>query len=294
MRGGSFTRIGIATIAATSLAVVGGCGDDDDDGGSAAGTTEPADAQPAPLAISTSGTGKAATYTVPASVRSGVAEIAFTNRLKGPVDAQLLRFDAGHTAAETVKLVTADADKTPSWLHGAGGVSTVAPGQTGTVTQVLAPGNYVIVSPDPDATPVKPAEFTVTGSAPADATLPEVPGSIVAKEYGFDITGLKAGTNEVSFKNTGREMHHAILAPVIGNPTQAEITKFLQSEGEGGGKPPFDFKKITGTAVLDRDQQQNTELTLTKGRWIALCFISDRAGGPPHVAKGMLKQFDVE
>ncbi len=35
-------------------------------------------------------------------------------------------------------------------------------------------------------------------------------------------------------------------------------------------------------------------LELKKGKYVPVCFISDRKGGPPHVAKGMISEATVE
>jgi len=47
------------------------------------------------------------------------------------------------------------------------------------------------------------------------------------------------------------------------------------------------------TPVLDGGVAQVTDLELKKGKNVLLCFISDRAGGPPHVAKGMIAEVDI-
>ncbi len=42
------------------------------------------------------------------------------------------------------KVTDTEGGKIPSWLHAAGGLGTVNPGKSGTVTQVLEPGNYYV------------------------------------------------------------------------------------------------------------------------------------------------------
>jgi hypothetical protein len=39
---------------------------------------------------------------------------------------------------------------------------------------------------------------------------------------------------------------------------------------------------------LDGGEEQLTEVDLKPGNYALMCFIPDRAGGPPHVAKGMI------
>jgi len=39
---------------------------------------------------------------------------------------------------------------------------------------------------------------------------------------------------------------------------------------------------------------QNITLDLKAGSYAVICFISDRKGGPPHVARGMIKELIVK
>ena len=56
----------------------------------------------------------------------------------------------------------------------------------------------------------------------------------------------------------------------------------------------MDFEKSVGTSVIDGDIAQNLELELPAARYAVVCFISDRKGGKPHVAKGMIEELTVE
>jgi hypothetical protein len=47
------------------------------------------------------------------------------------------------------------------------------------------------------------------------------------------------------------------------------------------------------SGVLAGGTRENLPLDLKPGRYALLCFASDRAGGPPHVAKGMLDEVTV-
>ncbi len=37
-----------------------------------------------------------------------------------------------------------------------------------------------------------------------------------------------------------------------------------------------------------------TDLELKKGKYALICFIQDRKGGAPHIAKGMINELVVE
>ena len=60
------------------------------------------------------------------------------------------------------------------------------------------------------------------------------------------------------------------------------------------GPPPVDFDNLLGTQVLDGGIAQNIELDLKAGSYAVVCFIQDRAGGAPHVAKGMISELVVK
>lgn len=36
------------------------------------------------------------------------------------------------------------------------------------------------------------------------------------------------------------------------------------------------------------------QLDLKRGKYVLVCFVSDREGGPPHVAMGMIAEATVE
>ena len=54
------------------------------------------------------------------------------------------------------------------------------------------------------------------------------------------------------------------------------------------GEPPLEETNAEETAVIDSGEAQLTEVDLKSGSYALLCFIPDRAGGPPHAAKGMI------
>jgi hypothetical protein len=61
-----------------------------------------------------------------------------------------------------------------------------------------------------------------------------------------------------------------------------------------GEQPPINFEKATGFEVLaPGNKLVQQSITLEKGSYAVLCFLNDKAGGPPHFTKGMLQQLDV-
>jgi hypothetical protein len=238
--------------------------------------------------------------TAPSSLPAGTAQIQFTNNGKADHEAQLIRVDGNHSLQEVLTLLDREGAPTPSWLHGAGGVAPTKPGGTNNVIQRLQPGTYYLVDLErggenapANATKGAAATIQVRDDGGSEAALPKTEARVTAVEYGFRPTGLHIGLNRVEFDNAGREPHHVIAFPINPGKTINDVRQAFQSERQQG-PPPFDEESATGTAVLDGGTKQVALLNLPKaGKYARVCFLSDRAGGPPHVAKGMVTEVDV-
>ena len=299
---GRFTRSLLALCAAGAL--VAGCGDDDDDASSGSES-----AKPTLFAVTATAQGaKKKALEFPATVKAGLVTLTLTNSDTVLRSAQILRVTDDHTVDDVLKVVNADSTKIPESMQDGGGLPGVKPGETMSATQNLAPGRYVIWddeggddedAPGYDELGAK-GEFMVTGEA-VDAELPPVPATVTAtdegtytkdKTYDFEFKGLKAGTNQVRFENTGDQLHHALFFPIIKDSTTIEdVEKAFASED---GPPPVDFEKGVGTSVIDGGIAQNITLELPAGRYAVICFISDRKGGKSHAEQGMPKELTVE
>jgi len=254
-----------------------------------------------PLAITANQSGKEASIEAPKSIPAGLVKITFKNDGKKPADLQLVRVDGDHGPKDVLKVVSSEEGvPTPPWLHGAGGTGFTPPGKTTTSTQVLEPGKYQVLDlggqgedAPTNASKGATTSLAVTG-AKKKGELPSTDGKITLKEYSFKAEGLKPGPNKVTIENSGKELHHVVAAPIRPGATPADIQKFIKEEGESKGPPPLEFEKGTNTPVLDAGQKQVLQLDLKPGKYELLCFISDRKGGPPHVAKGMVAQVEVK
>ncbi len=267
------------------LAAVGGLGL------AACGEEKPARATPVSIEVTERGR-DGARLKAPNSVPGGLVELRLENSAKKPHDAQLIRVDGDHEVEEVLRVFSREGGPIPPWMHGAGGVAATPPGQTRSTTQVLPAGNYYIIdvegADDPKDAPTAPIK--VQGGQ-AEAELPSAPATITAKDYTFTTSGLKAGKNKVVFDNAGPgQLHHAIVAPLKPGKTIDDVRRFAM---EQEGPPPIDEENSQGTPVLDPGVKQITELDLKPGKYALLCFISDRSGGPPHVAKGMITEATV-
>jgi len=284
------TTAAVVLLALTGATGLTACGDDDKD---------PAASGPAKLAIEVTQPGKGKfSLRAPASVPAGLVEIS----LRVPAgavthDAQLIRMEGGHTTKEVLAAVSRLGAPIPDWMTAAGGVGQTDGDGVGRTVQRLQPGRYAILDMDePEGDNVKnyaqsgaTATLEVTGER-STAQLPRSVGTVTARDYGFATTGLQAGRTRIAFRNVGKQPHHVLAFPYTKGATLKQVRTFFTQDGERAGPPPVDFAGATRTTLLEGGEEQITELDLRRGKYALICFISDRAGGPPHLAKGMIAE----
>jgi len=289
----------LAAVALIISLVAAACGDDSEDesGGGAEQTTTTA-AQPAEVNI----TATDFAFQLPPAIPSGVVKMTLTNSGQQPHDFQLLKIDGTHSLAEIKNVVNDDeGGPIPEWLHGAGGVGIVGPGAPPgqAFVKIEAGAKYVYICTEDDEKTKKShadlgmiGEMKVEGTSPA-TELPKADATVVAKEYSFDIQGIKAGEQMVDFSNAGpAELHLFVAAPILPGKTIDDVTNFLSSPNPSG-QPPIDFMKAVSGGAVDPGVRTVVKASFAPGDYVFLCFITDRKGGPPHLAKGMVTPFKV-
>lgn len=328
---------GLAVLALTGL--LGACGDDDDDGATTAPTTN-ADAAQGDDETKVEALKVIATeysFEAPSTVQAGLVKLEFENKGKLTHDSFLL--DIGDKskdealAAFTPILESEGGVPIPDFINANGGSSEVEGGGSTETTVNLKPGNYLIVCTlddsdseeeeeegggegaeegGPPAEPEGPkltkhmnlgmaVPLTVTGAAVT--TLPEGDATVTAKDYTFDVSGLKAGKQTVVFNNSGPDqIHHAIVFEFEDGVTPDGAVAAFKAFGaaeQGGGPPPEGTPEPAdagGSNVFSPGRSGTFEAEFKSGRtYLFACFINDRAGGPPHAfGNDMLKAVVVE
>lgn len=282
-------RRAVALLAALALTgtIVAACGDDDDES-----------SEPSSVAIDVSGTTESSEITAPAEAESGPAEITFTNNTDREQDGQLafVAEDEEHSDEEVVAELQNAIQGKPvaDWFQAAGGPGTAAAGESTAATIDLEAGTYYVLPTSEEGEP--PSELTkfeVTGDS--DAELPEADGTVSAVEYSFSGEGLTAGEQTLLLENEGGTWHHFLASKLKDGATIEQAKEFLESEGEGGGPPPFDVEdNAVESTVIDGGRSELVTANLEPGTYAFFCFISDKqTGGPPHVVKGMVSEVEV-
>jgi hypothetical protein len=289
-------RSRVSALLVASALLLAACGND----GGQGGTQATAPPQPAKVTVTASAAGKQVTFDVPAQIKPGATQLELVNNTKEPAELQIVQLDGGHTLAEFYPVIESEEPKPiPAWLHAFGGVGETSPGETRSVVVDLKAGQYAWFSGTaPEQEGAQPqykrggeGSLEVTG-APSGAQLPSTPAQITAKELGptdyrFEASGFKAGTNQITFTNSGAQLHHVIIAKLNKGATLAKVMEFFSTEE---GPPPVDFDASEVTAVLDRAGKQVETVELQSGSYALMCFITDREGSPPHAIKAKMLQ----
>ena len=105
------------------------------------------------------------------------------------------------------------------------------------------------------------------------------------------VAAHRSSFSQVGFENVGDEPHHLVAAPIKPGKTIGDVRNFIKTEK---GAPPFSEEETFDTAILSGGRNAVIDVDLQFGDYALLCFIPDRAGGPPHAVKGMISAASVE
>ena len=180
----------------------------------------------------------------------------------------------------------------PEFVQTSAGVE-ATPGEAAESTILLEPGSYVVwhegVPTDEEDAPPEIVGALAEVTEGEVSELPETDGEIVARDYEFE-ADLSGPT--LTMRNEGPEqLHHAVLMDFGTNdPAVVEeaLPALLESEGEDvPDVEGLDMEQVNfdfgGSAVFGPGLGGTFEADITSGNTYAIvCFLSDRAGGPPH------------
>ena len=300
-RGGAL----LAVVAVGALLLTG-CSDDDSDESSegSTGTTAVtddtmADATSAEITTVAIDGSDFAYDGVPAEIPAGQVAVELTNTGAEEHQATILQIPAGQTTEEYLAAAAASGG-IPDGSEFFGGPNGVEPGATNSATTVLDAGDYVFIcfipSPSdgiPHAAKGMVAPFTVTeGEGPAE--LAEEDQQIDLIDYSFDIPDDFDPSAPVTVRNAGEEAHELVAYKVADGSTYDDALAVLTTPPGSGAAPPdpFPIAGGSGVAAMSPGVANDTDLGMTEGTYVLICFLPD-ADGIPHFAKGMVQPFEV-
>lgn len=282
----------LAALAVAGAAALSGCGSDSD---------EERVARPAVVTL-TDAEPASGVYLIERgrSVSSGAVRISVRNPGTTERGAQLIAIEGDHGVDEAFAALkkVRDGAAMPGWLRWAGGAGVVRPRSSTTFTVDLRPGSYYVVDRSyvgkPSALSALEARARLEVRQGDDrAPLAAPAASITASEYSFETVGLTASNDDVLLDNRGAEPHDFVLSPILRGRTLEDVKAFATGDEESG-PPPVDFANEVISGVLGGGTKQTMRLNLKAGRYALICFASDRQGGPPHAAKGMVTEVTVK
>ncbi len=256
-------------------------------------------------------------YQVPKQVPAGYVHFIMKNDADHPAEMQLFKLNAG-MSADTLKsavaaLATAQDDGSSdaearvinsSELYG--GAPEVAPKSSYDFTVKLEPGTYVISTTSSNEDQKNPQAlanmgyfqtFEVTGGNNA-AAAPKADYRLQLADFAFAFppTTIASGQHTWEVANDGRQPHFVMIVPVKPGKTEADVMKFLMSDGPGGpqGEPPVAMDEMHGGGVISPGKTNYIDMNLAPGNYFAVCFITDPKTKMPHAMLGMTKFFSVK
>ncbi|MDP8957503.1 MAG: hypothetical protein M3N24_11220 [Actinomycetota bacterium] len=234
----------------------------------------------------------------PPTVEAGAVELQMTNEGENQHVLIVARVNEGATLGQARRSLLSD-DPTqqegPPPYSFVPGVAEVTPGHSGNSTQILEPGEYIMICPIPDADGIphfaKGMVSTFEATGTGGGSLPTAEATVTAQEFAFlNVPQLGAGDHVLSMRNAGKQEHEFNLAELAPGKTVQDIVEFMKQPPGQGGAPPM---ILHGGALMQPGLSATARYTLEPGKQYALvCLVPDFSDTPPtpHVVKGMYTQ----
>jgi hypothetical protein len=248
-------------------------------------------------------------FEVPPEMEGGVIRVTLQN--SGKLKHEAVIVATGDTSVDRLKqdltpILTGQGKPTPEYLRFHGGVSLV-PGGTSEMSFLTLPaGDYVMVCTLTDADslsdpagppPGKAARrfhyelgmatpFTV--KATNTAPMPPTDGTILARDWAFELPPLIPGFKVLTFRNDGQQDHSLAVAEFADdlNPAAAKAAFEKLLAADADHPPPDDTpipEDVAFAGPLSAGGQSTFPMNLKVHRtYVFACYMSDRAGGPLH------------
>jgi hypothetical protein len=233
-------------------------------------------------------------YDLPAEVLSGPTRLTLTNSGRELHHAQLVKLEEGKTLKDLAALPAGGPP--PSWMVPVGGPGAAEPGQSTSVVQPLAPGEYAVFCfiPSPSDHKAHMMKGMVAGfrvvPAKKFADMPKADVTVRMVDFGYAPSApLTAGKRVIKVVNDGPQLHELVLFRLAPGKTLADFAKWNPETATE--PPPGNF--IGGTVAMAPGGESLVETTLEAGAYVLVCYIPDAKDGKPHFAHGMMMPLTV-
>ncbi len=233
-------------------------------------------------------------FELPDEIPSGPTRLLLVNEGHELHHAQLVRLEEGKTLRSLAALPPGSPP--PSWVVPVGGPGAVDPGQSSSVVQSLAPGQYALICfiPSPGDHKEHMMKGMVAGfrvvQAKRYAAMPKADLTIRMVDFGYAQSApLTAGKRVLRVVNDGPQMHEMVLVRLAPGKTATDFANWNPETATEG--PPGSF--VGGTVALSPGGEALVETTLEAGAYVLVCYIPDSKDGLPHIAHGMLMPVTV-
>lgn len=128
-----------------------------------------------------------------------------------------------------------------------------------------------------------------SSAAVVQSTIPDI--QVTAQDFSFTAPDqIQSGIVAMTLTNTGKEPHQAQLAKLNDGVTMDQLQAALKSGDDSAA-----LKLVSlagGPNAVAPGAKQTVTMNLAPGNYLMLCFVSG-ADNVPHLAKGMIKPFQV-
>jgi hypothetical protein len=318
MRNRSLPVLGFVVLLAS---VTAGCGGGKSSSEEGKVVAEPPSTQTTwPVAPSVTITARDYSFEVPPEIDGGVVRVTLQNSGKFKHEALLVA--TGNTPLDRFRqdltpVLTGEGRPTPDYLRFQGGVSLVPGGTSEMSILTLPAGNYAVVCtltdaeslttdllPDGAGPPSEEAQqfhydlgmvapFTVKKTN--TDTMPPTDGTILARDWAFEVPALDPGFKVLTFRNEGRQDHSLAVAEFSDDVDEAlakaAFEKLLAGRaGHGVADDTPVPQDVAFAGPLSAGGQSTFPMNLKVHRtYVFACYMTDRTGGPLHATgKGMV------
>jgi hypothetical protein len=236
-------------------------------------------------------------FDAPAEIPAGLTTFRLVTKGKEGHHASLVKLTDGKTF-DDFKVAIQKAGPLPAWMVAMGGPNPPRPGGISEETQLVEPGNYVIVCfvPSADGVPhlakgmMRPLTVTPNTAYNASAVASPEPDLIVKLvDYGFESSKpFTAGRHVIRIENAATQDHELVLVRLAPGKTAQEFAAWVEKMD---GPPPGET--IGGLAAVHPGGYGFITADLAPGEYGLLCFVPDAKDGKPHVMHGMMQGFTI-